>query len=499
MEEYLQRRGDTKSNFDYNFSGAFPSGDVQPVRKALHNYTQGKHSRNLEDGNRETLVDFNREKTGESHISLPEKLRDITGENEAQEKQPDEILDELEPNYLPIDPDIYKPIFQRHDSRQLLINDKPNIQAHELSNHDTLEKQALNIPDLEIHDIPVLTAMSKPMNNNEFIKNRPYNYINYQQTLNEDPESNDIMKNKKRAVINEVYSDTSVTTKKSHYIRKPSTPLDEPDDTFQIALKNDLKYAVEDKTTNRPRERLQKPKTAQKIRKASDDEAQRINFKDIYTSSDNEKDSMLKNIHQKSITPFKDKPVSEEKQLVDFRDIYQTFYEKKVTSKVQYENGKLTTKIENLTADEPVLTDSEDYDDNLKKYYNRGKLITGQTVKDIIDGKNEFAAYNNEYSIRSRRNLGQYEKPNTGEEVNEDTRIPNYDPDEGTIDGLGPIKNDNNITNNGTHAKKHHHHHKHHKHHNEKNITRPTPAGFPGNLPDLLFYGVTQNENTIPD
>lgn len=526
MEEYLLRRGDTRTNFDYNFDDVLPSdgGTIQgqQVKEVIHNFTEDKHDRTLEDGDGEIFIDINREHNGEPHESLPEKPHaDVTEENEAQPKEPEQILDDIEPNILSIRKEFDRSEFQAHDSPELLTHDSFDVQAygldlnhkseiqthdkHKLSIHDILEKQALNIPELGIYETPVPKAIFKPINKKYLKKSKHHNDLNKKQTLKQGIKGISIKTNPKAIIkdteheaYGEVHNDARVTTKKSHYIPKPSTQLQNLADTFQKTFLNDLKNYVEDKITNKPYERPQKNKTAIKLKSYSEDETQLINFKDIYASSDNDKDSMLKNTLGEPKTPLEDKSISEENVIARFKNIYQTDNEKKVTSRVQ--DLTLTSKAENVTNDELELTEYDEEDDKLKNYYNRGKLITGQTVKDIIDGKNIFLTYTNEYPFGGRRNLDESVpesiEPNTGELVNSDTNIANYDPEDGTIDGLGAVKINKNITNNGTQAKKHHHRH-HRRHH--KNKTHLVPVGFPGKLPDLLFLDISLNENLIPD
>lgn len=428
-------------------------------------------------------------------------------ENEAQEKELDEVLDDEEPVVLSVDksesqiensPELtnYKPDLHAHYGLSLRMHDSPESQTqdkHKLPVHEFLLKQTLNIPELGLHETPLPKAQSSPIN---------------KKGLKEDKEGNNgkkksIFENTKHTMNGEAHDDATVTTKKSHHIPKPSTPLHKLENAFQNNLEYDLKDAAEGKFTNKSIENVQKHETSKEAKKDTDDDTQLINFKDIYTSSDNDKDGMLISTFNKPIMSFKDNSISNQRISDRFKNIYHIDYKKKTTAKGH--DVILIPKPENTTIDEPVLTEYEEEDDKLKSYYNQGKLITGQTVEHIIDGKNIFLTYTNEYPIEGRRDLDdsvpESIEPNVGELVSDDTHIDNYDPVDGTIDGLGLVIIDKNITDNGTQAKKHHHHHHHNQHHHQhhENKTRQQPTGLPGNLPDLFFLDASQDENIIPD
>lgn len=439
-------------------------------------------------------------------------------ENKAQEKQLDEVLDDEEPVVLSVDkresqtenlPELTNDRPDLHYDFNSRIHGNPKSQTrdeHGLPVHEFLEKQKLNFPELGLHETPSPKAQSSPINKKGLKKDNKFKDKNKKQnqaSKGNNGKTNSVYENTKHTMNDEPHDDATVTTKKSHHIPKPSTPLHELENAFQNNLEYDLKNAAEDKITNKSLENVQKHKTDKKAKEDSDDDTQLINLKDLHTSSDNDNDGMLKNTLSKRIISFKANSISNQRISDRFKDIYHIDYKKKTTAKGR--DVILTPESENTTFDEPVLTEYEEKDDKLKSYYNQGKLITEQTVKDIIDGKNVFLTYTNEYPIGGRRDLDDSApesiEPDVGELVSKETHVDNYDPVDGTIDGLGPVIIDKNITDNGTKAKKHHHHHHHnqHHHHHHENKTRQQSTGFPGNLPDLFFLDASQNENIMPD
>lgn len=407
------------------------------------------------------------------------------------------------------------PEFQINDKPELEIQDKPVLESHNKSELQTFERSELktdNEPEIKILDhikihkynIPVwkqktTVSNSENITNNEkgFEKNNQYNDIDkqYKNNTEEILEDNKSKKSSFVLIKNdmkyEAYLDATFTTKKSHIIPKPSTPLIKPQDISQNVFENELKTTVEYNTDRKivNSRTKHKSKAIKKRRKDNTDESQLVNFKDVHTSNDNNR---VKNILMKPVKPLgKHKHrISEENISVNFKKIYN----KKIASKVSKVTFDVnwTPTAENNDESVAILTE---YDEgSLKSYYTRGKLITAQAVNNIIEGKNTPMRYTNE--MRFRRNLDESIpesiEPNTGELVKDDVRIADYDPVDGTIDGLGPVKKDKNIKiNNKTRTKKHHHHHNH-KHHHHKNKTgqdrkKEHEIGFPGNLADFFI------------